>query len=178
MNPTQVEYVTSRSCTYIPTRHTDAKDAEHTTVATAMIQNAHATTLYRNLSDIPIRYEDFNPSTSEITGSYLHTVLVKHEKKSDSLVAQVKKSHQEHVKAFSNHCRLSIWQYVPKIFIVAPVVQVDKAYLFDMAYFTLTFAKWELHLIVSDIQKLHVWPTYFPRVVFMYVTNVYLLAMP
>lgn len=54
MNLTQVEYVTLRSYTYTPIRHTDAKDAEHTTVATAMIQNAHATTLYRNLSAIPI----------------------------------------------------------------------------------------------------------------------------
>lgn len=60
------------------------------------------------------RYDDFNPGTRDITGSYLHTALVKDEKKSDSLVAQVKKSHQEYVKAFSNHCRLSIWQDVPK----------------------------------------------------------------
>lgn len=60
------------------------------------------------------RYDDFNPGTRDRTGSYLHTALVKDEKKSDSLVAQVKKSHQEYVKAFSNHCRLSIWQDVPK----------------------------------------------------------------
>lgn len=60
------------------------------------------------------RYDDFNPSIRYITGSCLHTALVKHEKESDSLEAQVKTSHQEYVKAFSNHCRLSIWQDMPK----------------------------------------------------------------
>lgn len=60
------------------------------------------------------RYDDFNPSIRDITGSCLHTALVKHEKESDSLEAQVKTSHQEYVKAFSNHCRLSIWQDMPK----------------------------------------------------------------
>ena len=40
--------------TYIPMRQTEAKDAEHTTVATAMIQNAHATILYRIPSAIPM----------------------------------------------------------------------------------------------------------------------------
>lgn len=48
------------------------------------------------------RYDDFNPSIRYITGSCLHTALVKHEKESDSLEAQVKTS------------RLSIWQDMPK----------------------------------------------------------------
>lgn len=60
------------------------------------------------------RYDDFNPSIRGKTGSCLHTALVKHEKESDSLEAQVKTSHQEYVKAFSKHCRLSIWQDMPK----------------------------------------------------------------
>lgn len=81
------------------------------------------------------RYDDFNPSTRDITGSYLHTALVKHEKESDSLVTQVKKAIKNMSKLSQTIAVCLFDRMCLKIFIVAPVVQVDKAYLFDIAYF-------------------------------------------
>lgn len=72
------------------------------------------------------RYDDFNPGTRDRTGSYLHTALVKDEKKSDSLVAQVKKKAIKNMSKLSQTIAVCLFDKMClKIFIGAPMVQVS-----------------------------------------------------
>lgn len=86
------------------------------------------------------RYDDFNPGTRDITGSYLHTALVKDEKKSDSLVAQVKKKPSRICQSFLKpllfvYLTRGAQKYSSVLQWCKFQVKFDKAYLCDNACF-------------------------------------------